>query len=79
MTERLQKILSARGVSSRRSAEALILEGKVTVNGVPALLGQKADPELDRIEVNGAPLPALQGARRTDAQQAERVCDDDGG
>ena len=39
MEERLQKILSAHGVSSRRAAEGYIQAGRVTVNGVPAQLG----------------------------------------
>lgn len=56
--ERLQKIISARGVLSRRGAEQAIQEGRVTVNGVPALLGQQADPEKDVIAVDGIPLPA---------------------
>ena len=58
MTERLQKIISARGMASRRRAEELIREGKVTVNGVPASLGDSADPEQDAIVVDGKPLPA---------------------
>lgn len=60
MQERLQKILSARGVASRRKAEQLIQEGLVTVNGVPAALGDSADPESDIICVNGQPLPSEQ-------------------
>ena len=51
--ERLQKILSARGIASRRKAEEYILAGLVTVNGKKAELGQKADPEVDTIEVSG--------------------------
>lgn len=52
--ERLQKILSRAGVTSRRKAEQLILEGRVTVNGkVVTELGAKADLERDRIEVDG--------------------------
>ncbi len=52
MLERIQKILSAAGVCSRREAEELILEGKVRVNGrVVSELGQKADPEEDVIKV----------------------------
>ncbi len=51
--ERLQKILSARGIASRRKAEEYILAGLVTVNGKKAELGQKADPEADTIEVDG--------------------------
>ena len=58
MTDRLQKILSARGVGSRRRAEEMILAGRVTVNGVPASLGQQADPQVDTILVDGQPLPA---------------------
>jgi pseudouridine synthase len=53
MQERLQKILSARGIASRRKAEEYILAGLVTVNGKTAELGQKADPETDTIEVDG--------------------------
>ena len=60
MRERLQKILSARGVASRRKAEQMIQNGAVTVNGVTAALGDSADPELDRICVNGQPLPTGQ-------------------
>lgn len=52
--ERLQKILAHAGVASRRKAEQLILEGRVTVNGaVVTELGTKADPEQDHIKVNG--------------------------
>lgn len=58
MTERLQKILSARGVASRRAAEAMITGGRVMVNGTVALLGQTADPETDEILLDGKPLPA---------------------
>ncbi len=59
MTERLQKLLSQRGVASRREAESLIAAGKVTVNGRPASLGDRADPETDRIEIDGRSLPPL--------------------
>lgn len=58
MKERLQKILSARGVCSRRKAEELIQSGKVTVNGIPAGLGDTADPEVDEILVDGSSLPS---------------------
>ncbi len=58
MTERLQKILSARGVASRRKAEEMILSGRVTVNGVIASLGDSADPDCDAIFVDGSPLPS---------------------
>lgn len=52
--ERLQKLLSHAGIASRRKAEQLILEGRVTVNGaVVTELGSKADPEHDYVKVNG--------------------------
>lgn len=57
MTERLQKILSSRGVCSRRKAEELLQDGVVSVNGQTASLGQSADPEVDEIRVNGQLLP----------------------
>lgn len=57
MQERLQKILAGAGAASRRGAEKMILAGRVKVNGlVVRQLGQKADPGLDRIEVDGRPL-----------------------
>ena len=58
MQERLQKILSARGICSRRKAEEYILKGLVTVNGEKAELGQKADPEIDTVEVDGSVVEA---------------------
>ena len=58
MKERLQKILSSRGICSRRKAEDLITAGKVLVNGIPAKLGDAADPDADEILVEGKPLPA---------------------
>ncbi len=60
MQERLQKILSARGVASRRGAEQLISQGRVSVNGAMAVLGQTADPDTDEILVDGSPIPAVQ-------------------
>jgi 23S rRNA pseudouridine2605 synthase len=52
--ERLQKIISAAGIASRRQAEQLISSGKVTVNGqVVTELGTKANPETDHIKVDG--------------------------
>ncbi len=55
--ERLQKILSARGVASRRTAEAWIQAGRVSVNGRTAVLGDTADGDKDDIQVDGKPLP----------------------
>ena len=57
MEARLQKLLSGAGICSRRAAEAYLLAGRVQVNGAAARLGDKADPERDRIEVDGVPLP----------------------
>ena len=56
MEERLQKLLSAAGVCSRRAAEAYIAAGRVTVNGIPAELGRRADPEKDDIRLDGKPI-----------------------
>lgn len=56
MEERLQKLLSAAGVCSRRTAEDYLNSGRVTVNGAAARLGQKADPDRDDIRVDGTPL-----------------------
>lgn len=58
MEERLQKILSAAGACSRRAAEEYIRSGRVAVNGAAATLGQKADPEKDRITLDGRPIGA---------------------
>lgn len=58
LAERLQKIMAQAGLCSRRSAEDLLRQGRVSVNGRPASLGDRADPTTDRIEVDGRPLPA---------------------
>ena len=61
MPERLQKILAAAGVASRRKAEELISAGRVTVNGKTVTeLGTKADPSHDRICVDGTPVQAAE-------------------
>lgn len=57
MKDRIQKILSACGVASRRQAEAWIIGGRVTCNGQTCTLGQSADPEVDTILIDGEPLP----------------------
>ena len=57
MTERIQKLISAAGLMSRRAAEEAISAGRVTVNGLKAKLGDKADPELDTVTVDGRELP----------------------
>lgn len=56
MEERLQKLISACGLASRRTAESWIEAGRVSVNGVTAALGDRADPERDDIRVDGKPL-----------------------
>ena len=54
MQERVQKIIAAAGITSRRAAEELILEGRVRVNGkVVTEMGVKADPDHDHIKVDG--------------------------
>lgn len=58
MKERIQKILAARGVASRRKCEQLIADGRVTCNGVVCGLGDSADPEYDSILLDGKPLPS---------------------
>ncbi|NET32713.1 MAG: rRNA pseudouridine synthase [Cyanothece sp. SIO1E1] len=56
MGERLPKILSQWGIASRRQAEKMLLEGRVRLNGEIVHLGQKADPNLDKIEVDGVAI-----------------------
>jgi pseudouridine synthase len=56
--ERLQKLLAAAGLCSRRRAEQWIGEGRVRVNGAVATLGDRADLRIDRVELDGRPLPA---------------------
>lgn len=53
MTERVQKLIAAGGVCSRRKAEEWIEQGRVTVNGRRVSLGDRADPDTDEIKVNG--------------------------
>lgn len=58
MKERIQKILSSRGVASRRKAEIMINDGRVRCNGRICTIGDCADPETDVILVDGNPLPS---------------------
>jgi 23S rRNA pseudouridine2605 synthase len=58
---RLNKILAQAGLTSRRGADQLVLDGRVAVNGIVTREpGTVADPTLDRIEVDGRPLPAAE-------------------
>jgi len=66
MEQRLQKLIAAAGIASRRHAEELIVAGRVTVNGeVVKELGTKADPDKDHIKVNGKLInPQLQSREK---------------
>lgn len=59
--ERLQKVLARIGIGSRRTCEDLIAEGRVTVNGAVPAPGRRVDPALDRVELDGVPLPVRPG------------------
>ncbi|MFM7221638.1 MAG: pseudouridine synthase [Nodosilinea sp.] len=54
--ERLQKLIAQHGLASRREAETWILQGRVTVNGQPAYLGQRADLRCDQVAIDNRPL-----------------------
>ena len=58
MEERIQKIISACGVASRRQAEEMIIDGRITCNGRVCVLGDRADIETDMILLDGRPLPS---------------------
>lgn len=60
MAERLQKILAQAGYGSRRACEEFISAGRVRVNGQIASLGQKADPVVDKITIDGKPIAAAE-------------------
>jgi 23S rRNA pseudouridine2605 synthase len=60
--ERLGKVLAAAGLASRRAADALVEAGRVTVDGRTALLGEKADPALQVVAVDGRPIGATAAA-----------------
>lgn len=57
MQEKIQKILSEYGICSRRAGEALVQSGRITINGKTASLGDRADPDVDEIRVDGKMLP----------------------
>lgn len=56
MQERIQKLLAQAGYGSRRACEKFIVEGRVSVNGKTAVLGQKADLSVDTVTLDGKPL-----------------------
>jgi 23S rRNA pseudouridine2605 synthase len=59
--DRLQKVMARIGVGSRRVCEELIVDGRVTVNGEVPILGRRVDPTVDRVELDGVPLPVQPG------------------
>src|SRR3954471_20604182 len=58
---RLQKVLARAGLGSRRACEELIADGRVLVNGLPAVLGARVDPARDVVRVDGAAIPTASG------------------
>ncbi|MGN0975004.1 MAG: pseudouridine synthase [Gemmiger sp.] len=55
--QRIQKVLSDQGVCSRRAAEQMIAQGRVKVNGHPVTLGDKMDPDFDKVAIDGKNVP----------------------
>ena len=78
MEERLQKILARAGFGSRRACEELIRQGRVFVNGQVAQLGQKADPNRDRITVDKKPVQAARPRTYVALHKPRGVLSDEG-
>ena len=57
--ERISKVLAAAGVASRRGADELVAAGRVRIDGRPAVLGERVDPEFQEVEVDGRPVRAI--------------------
>ena len=57
---RLQKVLARAGLGSRRTCEELIAAGRVSIDGRPAILGSRIDPEHERVEIDGVQVPVDQ-------------------
>jgi 23S rRNA pseudouridine2605 synthase len=76
---RLQKFIADAGVCSRRAAEQLIAQGEVWVNAKPATLGQKIDPETDKVTVEGIQVRSIVQPKLTLAVHKPRglVCSND--
>ncbi|MDX2188006.1 MAG: pseudouridine synthase [Opitutaceae bacterium] len=76
---RIQKFIADAGVCSRRAAETLVREGEVWVNGQAATLGQKVDPAIDKVTVNGKPVRSTAQPKITLAMHKPRglVCSND--
>jgi 23S rRNA pseudouridine2605 synthase len=58
---RIQKAIAHSGLMSRRAAEEAMLEGRVLLNGMPVVLGDRVDPESDVLTLDGAPIPVAPG------------------
>jgi 23S rRNA pseudouridine2605 synthase len=78
MEERLQKILARAGFGSRRACEELIRDGRVAVDGKVAQIGQKADPDRDRITMDGKPVHVKRGHTYVALHKPRGVLSDEG-
>jgi cytidylate kinase len=61
--ERIQKVIANAGLASRRGGEEMVRAGRVTVDGRRAIIGEQVDPGMQRVEVDGNPLPAVVAPR----------------
>lgn len=59
--QKLQKVIAEAGIASRRAAERLIEAGRVSVNGEPATIGRRVDPDTDTVQIDGTPVPTKPG------------------